>query len=177
MVVPFQEIIDRELFKTILIAISQFRCKDMDVETFLKNKAIDFERRNKSRTYLIIDDINNSLLGYFTLSLKALRFNSSVSKKTIKSIDGFSKEVKAVGITLIGQFGKDTVLAREIDGGKLFDMCLETVFKVQKIVGGRFVMLECLDIKEIVSFYKKQGFETLQFNESDKYLQMVRQLS
>ena len=176
MVVPLKGIIERGMLEFANISISRFSCRDTDVETFIKDKAIDFERRNKSRTYLIIDDSNNTLLGYFTLSLKALQFGANVSKNTIKSIDGFSKDIRAVGITLIGQFGKDSELAKDIDGGTLFNICIETVYKAHKIVGGRFVMLECRDIENVVSFYKRHGFEPLQYDATDNYMQMIRRL-
>jgi len=176
MVVPLKEVINRGKLDYLHVTISQFSCQDDDVETFLKNKAVEFERRNKSRTYLIIDDVDNILLGYFTLSLKALAFGDSVSKSIIKSIDGFSKDITAVGMILIGQFGKDKVFAKNIDGGSLFDICMETVYAAHKIVGGRFVMLECRDNEKVVSFYSNRGFDSLQYDETDKYLQMVRRL-
>lgn len=94
----------------------------------------------------------------------------------IKNIDGYSKDIQAVGIILIGQFGKDAVLAKKVDGGSLLDLCMGTVYKAQEIVGGRFVLLECQNNEKVVSFYERQGFKSLQYDESDKYLQMVRRL-
>ena len=176
MVVALREAIDTGAFEKVLSAISQFSCQDNDVETFLKSKAIDFEKRDKSRTYLVFDDSSMALLGYYTLSLKALPFNQNVSKSTVKSIDGFSKDIRAVGIVLIGQFGKDYTKAKHIDGDYLFNICLETVYRVQDLIGGRFVMLECHEIEKVVEFYKRQGFESLQYDETDKYLQMIRRL-
>ncbi|MDR0197625.1 MAG: hypothetical protein LBI36_05330 [Oscillospiraceae bacterium] len=125
---------------------------------------------------MIFDDNGIALRGYFTLSLKALPFTEKVSKSTIKSIDGFSKDVKAVGIILIGQFGKDRILSEDIDGTELFNECIKTVYAAQKIIGGRFVMLECQKIESVVSFYEKNGFEYLQLDEKDGYLQMIRRL-
>ena len=176
MVVPLREVIDNAIFSVVHSAITQFTCKDSDVETFLKDKAIDFERRDKSRTYLIFDDSGKTLLAYYTLSLKALLFNRSVSKTTAKSIDGFSKNVRAVGIIMIGQFGKDYIKASHVDGSKLFDICMETVYRTQDLIGGRFVMLECHDIEKVVDFYKNQNFISLQYDEADNYLQMIRRL-
>ncbi|MDR0197812.1 MAG: hypothetical protein LBI36_06305 [Oscillospiraceae bacterium] len=176
MVISVREIIDGGAREPALNAISRFSCRDKDVESFLKNKALEFERRDKARTYLIYDGNKSALLGYFTLSLKALPFTENTSKNTIKSIDGFSKDIRAVGIILIGQFGKDTELAKDIDGGHLLDICIETVYAAQKIVGGRFVLLECQEIDKIVSFYERNGFKALQYDENDKYLQMVRRL-
>ena len=176
MVIPLREVASNGANSFIEDAISKFTCQDKDVETFLKEKAFDFERRDKSRTYLVMDDSSGILLGYFTLSLNALPFRDSVSKNTIKRIDGFSKDVNAVGIVLIGQLGKDSEKAKGLSGIQLLNMCIEAVCKVQEIIGGRFVMLECQDITKVVEFYKKNGFQFLQFDEKDKYLQMVRRL-
>ena len=177
MVIPLREAItDTELTKTVRDSISNFTCQEKDVETFIKDKAFDFERRDKSRTYLVFDDANGVLIAYFTLSLNALPFRETVSKNTIKRIDGFSKDIKATGIVLIGQFGKDCVFAGKVSGERLLNTCLETVYKSQEIVGGRFVMLECLEVPQVISFYEKNGFVLLQKDERDKYLQMIRRL-
>ena len=85
MVYPLKEIIAKGGLDSILEVISRFSCQDDDVEDFLKYKAVDFENRDKSRTYLIIDDASDNLIGYFTLSLKALPFYKDVSKNTIKN--------------------------------------------------------------------------------------------
>ena len=159
----------------IIEAINTFVCKDKDVEVFLKQKAFEFEKRDRGRTYLIFDD-NGILLGYFTLTLNALPFSDIVSKSKAKNIDGFSKDVRAVGIILIGQFGKDLLTASEINGDELFSLCLDKVYAAKNIIGGRFVMLECLEIDKVISFYHKNGFEILQYDKNDEYLQMVRRL-
>ncbi|MCL2053505.1 MAG: hypothetical protein FWG90_03560 [Oscillospiraceae bacterium] len=172
---PLGEIIKEGQLESIIKTIDTFVCKDKDVELFLKQKAFDFERRDKGRTYLVFDD-NETLLGYFTLTLNALPFSETVSKSKAKNIDGFSKDVRAVGIILIGQFGKDLLTASEINGDELFNLCLDTVYSAKNIIGGRFVMLECLEIDKVVSFYRKNGFEPLQYDKNDKYLQMVRRL-
>ena len=162
-------------------SISLFSCKDDDVETFLKNKATEYEKRNKSRTYLILDEerlYKNEIiiLGYFTLSLKALIFSDDVSKSKIKNIDGFSKDIKVTATILIGQFGKDKNNAKNIDGSVLFIECLKVVYDIHNRVGNRIVLLECNNFDKIINFYKKNNFEILQNNESGKYLQMILQL-
>jgi len=156
-------------------------CKDKDVEDFLKRKAIDFEKRDKSRTYLIFDKAAfmsgiMSILAYFTLSLKSLEFRDTISREKIKDIDGFSKEVKGVAIVLIGQLGKDEGLAKGVSGKDLLDHCMEKIYQVQALIGGRYVLVECHDINKVVDFYHINGFERLQLDKSDNYLQMIRRL-
>jgi hypothetical protein len=178
---PLGKIIGTESEEAAREAISGFSCKDKDVEYFLKNKAFDFENRDKSRTYLVVDQAKYvagefALLAYFTLSLKSLEFRDTLSKGKIKDIDGFSKEVRGVAIALVGQFGKDDVQAKEVSGSELFDICMEIIYQVHSLIGGRYVLIECHDTEKVVDFYRANSFELLQFDSSDNYLQMVRRL-
>jgi len=180
-VVQFKDIVGTDKELDFIEYINLFSCKDDDVETFLKNKALEYEKRNKSRTYLILDEkrlYQNEIiiLGYFTLSLKALSFGDNVSKSKIKSIDGFSKDIRMTATILIGQFGKDQNNAKDIDGSNLFSECLKIVYEIHDRVGNRIVLLECNNFDKIINFYEKNGFEILQNSESGKYLQMIRQL-
>ena len=68
-----------------------FHCaKDRDLEDFLRNKAVDYERRNKSRTFLIMDidkmqDENRAeIIAYFTLAIHSLQIPEQASKSLIK---------------------------------------------------------------------------------------------
>ena len=65
--------------------INEFSCpKNPDVERFLKNKAIDFERTHNARTYLLVSE-NGELLAYFSLSFKDVNIdNEKLSKSVIK---------------------------------------------------------------------------------------------
>jgi uncharacterized protein YtpQ (UPF0354 family) len=173
---PLGEIIGTSREEAIMEIIGGFECKDKDVEYFLKNKAFEFEKRDKSRTYLVIDEETADLMGYFTLSLKSLEFRDTLSKNKIKDIDGFSKDVKGVAIALVGQFGKDEVKARAVSGKAMFTLCLNILYDVQALIGGRYVLIECHDFEKVVDFYRSNDFERLQYDKSDSYLQMVRRL-
>jgi hypothetical protein len=178
---PLGEIAGTKREIPIIEAVSRFSCKDRDVEFFLKNKAFEFERRDKSRTYLIHDDEafskgDATILAYFTLSLKSLKFRDTLTKSKVKEIDGFSKAVEGVAIALIGQFGKDEHEAKEVPGKELLDLCMRVIRQVHTLIGGRYVLIECRDIEKVAEFYRGNGFELLQTDKSDNYLQMVRRL-
>jgi hypothetical protein len=178
---PLGKIIGTKFEKSVREAINGFSCKDKDVEDFLKNKAFDFEKRNKSRTYLVVDKDKYvagefALLAYFTLSLKSLEFRDDLSKSKVKDIDGFSKDVKGVAIALVGQFGKDENKAKNVSGKDLLDTCMDFIYQVHTLIGGRYVLIECLDFDKVVGFYRDNSFEVLQLDKSDNYLQMVRKL-
>ena len=157
--------------------MGSFSCQDKDVEKFLKEKALDFDKRNKSRTYLIIDGNNDEdivILGYYTITMKNLPFGESVSKSMIKRIDGYSNNINSAEAVLIGQLGKNYSYRNEINGVALLNYAMDTVYSIQNLAAGRVVFLECLDNDKIVSFYKTNGFVFLQ--KSGEYFQMIRQL-
>ncbi|MDR2615158.1 MAG: hypothetical protein LBC28_01120 [Oscillospiraceae bacterium] len=155
-------------------AVNVFSCKDKDVEGFLKTKAFEYERRKKSRTHIAFAEADELIiLAYFTLSIKILTFKQGLSKTLIKRIDGFNKDAKAAPVFLIGQFGKDAVIGNAVDGSELMNRCLYDLKQAQKIVGGRTVLAECLPIPAVIEFYERNGFEFLQRDENDKYLQMI----
>jgi hypothetical protein len=175
-----REVADVYGYEKTLDALSSFSCKDKDVGSFLKTKAFNFDRRNKSRTYLVLDKkrIEQNkirVLAYFTLSLKILEFDGSVSKTMIKNIDGISKEVPSIATLLIGQFGKD-INAAHVSGDVIMNMCLGTIKEVQRLIGGRVVLVECLPIAPVLSFYQRHGFSFLQTDKNDKYRQMIKAL-
>lgn len=51
--------------------LSSFQCAlDIDIQNFLKEKAILYEQQNISRTYLLIDESHAYLLAYYTIAIK-----------------------------------------------------------------------------------------------------------
>ncbi len=95
--------------------ISIFKCnKDVDIENFLKDRAIIFEKLGKSRTFLIFneDEKDFRVLAYFTLALQVLKIPESLSNRRIKNFDGFNAKINGERIAefpaiLIGQVGKN----------------------------------------------------------------------
>jgi hypothetical protein len=170
------EIVGTKYEERIREFVDGFVCEDKAVELFLKIKSFEFEKRNKSRTYLVFDDEKAGLLGYFTLSLKSLVFRNNLPKGKIKDIDGFSKEVRSVAIVLIGQFGKDESQAKETSGKELLKICLDKIYQAHSLIGGRYALIECHNTDKVVNFYCENGFDFLQPDLSNSYLQMVRRL-
>ena len=176
--IPLKEIFGTSQEIDFLNAIEKFECQDKDVENFLKLKSVDFDKRNKSRTYLIVDkehiigDI--IILGYYTITLKNLPFAGNVSKSMIKRIDGYSNNINSAESVLIGQLGKDYNYRSALSGISLLKYAMDTVYSIHELAAGRIVFLECLDNDKVVRFYQDNGFIFLQKN--GEYLQMIRHL-
>lgn len=92
-------------------ALDKFRCyKDKDIESFLRFKAIEFERRGFCTVYLILDEeaFNNGKIfvqAYFTLSHKAINIGKEVSRR-VRSMVATRRDAGTVHFVLIGQLGR-----------------------------------------------------------------------
>jgi len=153
--------------------LSSFSCdRDKDIENFLHNRAIDFERLNKSRTYLLCDDdiFQNEgrivILGYFSVALKVLDFPENISNRTRKMLDGLSAKlhgevIRSVPCYLIGQLGKNSSIAHgnTVKGSEFIDHALFTIQSAQNFVGGRLVLVECHNEPKLIKFYTDNHFE------------------
>lgn len=166
--------------------ISIFMCeKDKDIETFLKEKAVLFEKLGKSRTYFIFDEDRDefNILAYFTLAMQVLKVPEELfSGRKTKFLDGFGSKIRGTKITefpsiLIGQIAKNDLYKELISGSEVMKYCLATIFKGQAVLGGRIIMLECKDIEYLIGLYKKFGFMKLERDyETNELLQMIKVL-
>lgn len=164
--------------------ISIFLCrKDNDIENFLKEKAITFEKLGKSRTFLVFDEDAEEprILGYYTLALQVLKIPEEFSNRKIKVLDGFNAKINGEKVTelptiLIGQFAKNELyIDSGFSGDELMQYCLNTLLDGQQRLGGRIIMLECKDIPYLIKFYGNYGFTRLDrdYNE-DEFIQLIR---
>lgn len=164
--------------------ISIFSCeRDFDIESFLKERAILFEKLGKSRTFFIFDEDDDKfkILAYFTLALQILKVPEELlSGRKTKIFDGFNAKIKGEKITefpaiLIGQFGKNDLFKDCITGFEAMQYCLGILLDGQARLGGRIIILECKNIPYLINFYGEFGFTKIQKEyEEGELLQMVK---
>ena len=147
--------------------LSDFSCpKNKDVEAFLLSGAVALDLQSKSRTYLVygVDDNSRTLAGYFTLSLKNISVpHTAVQRKFREKLKRFSKlqdGFYTFPLILIGQLGKNYTNEADklINGDKLLACALDKVREAQDIIGGRFVLLECEDVPDLIEYYERNSF-------------------
>ena len=87
--------------------LSSFSCEqDRDIQNFLHNRAMLFERLDKSRTYLIADDEqisapgfkarNMTIYGYITLSIKNFKATKTMSNRVQFYLDNDFLEISHI---------------------------------------------------------------------------------
>lgn len=166
----------RDYKEALVEALSVFECyPDHDVQDFLNTKAISFEKRGWASTYLLLNE--EALLsgeikieGYFSLTHKAVFFDTEVSKSTRNKISGH-KETETHSFVLIGQLGKSiihntdgSVTASELTSKNLLDDAFNIIRQSSEFIICRNVIVECKPIEKIQKIYSDYGFNELQFD-------------
>ena len=152
--------------------VANFYCsKDLDIEDFLKRKAVLFEKLGKSRTFLVVDE-DFDIIGYFSLALSILDIPQILSNRKRKDMDGLSAKRKGelfekIPSILIGQLAKNDLYIGKFSGNGLLEICLSKILEGQKILGGRIIMVECKKRPELINFYEHADF-TLTTKDFDK---------
>ncbi|KXA14271.1 hypothetical protein [Clostridium perfringens] len=149
--------------------LSNFSCpNNLDVENFIKYKAIEFSKQNIAPTHLIFADYksNLELVGYFTLTPKTIfikkgSLNSKLSKR-ISKFGTYDDNLKGYNITapLIAQLGKNFTngLNNLITGDELLKMACDKIKAIQINIGGKVTYIECEDKPKLLEFYGDNGF-------------------
>ena len=145
--------------------------RESDTEAFLRERAVEMEKRDLSRTYLLMTCDLAAVLGYVTLGIKCLRVpdDSLVTGGMRRSMNIDSR----TGVAQSYQLGQ---LSRSADapkgtGALLLDLAFEHLASAQREVGCRTVRLDCRD--ELVPYYAGHGFRLISRNGSGSLNQMA----
>ena len=78
---------------------------NLEIENFVRNKAIDFARRKLSVTYLVNDLDDGAILGFFALTHKAVLIpRANLSKSSLKKLERFARLDRATGEYMASAF-------------------------------------------------------------------------
>ena len=160
---------------------------NLEVESFLKDKARQSAALSSSVTYLVLDENVGHALGYFTLLLKSFSVNEEVLSSANRRLIGrFARRNETTGeyaaaVYLIAQLGRNFAVPKEcgITGKELIDLALEKLRIAQSTVGGKLALVERdRDRPKLLDFYRGNGFRSwnARYDKDDgiTYDQMVR---
>ncbi|MEK5069622.1 hypothetical protein [Sporosarcina sp. FSL K6-1508] len=154
--------------------LSSFNCEiNHDVEIFLREKAIDSEKRGFTRTTLVIDEKqNNDIAGYFTLTVKNFDF-TDVSGTNRKKLTGDKRATTFVTI-LIAQLGRSDLYKGKVSGSEILEFALERCSMVNELSAIKIACVEYKENDKLIEFYKNNDFRQIQKNESGYIISYVR---
>lgn len=145
--------------------LSTFSCPlNREIEFYIQNRAIDFARRKLSITYVISDEADGEILGYFALAHKAIeiagKYLSNTTRKKLERYSSFDKttETYTASAFLLAQIGKNysTNASRRIRGKELMGYANDILADIQRRIGGGIVYLDCEDNPKLTAFYEKE---------------------
>jgi hypothetical protein len=148
-----------------------FKCSlDDDIQSFIHEKAFDFERRGWSSVYLLFNEDSFSqgelsLEAFFTLSHKALSVSNEVSKTKRKIIfKGISPSDSFAHFVLIGHLGKNQSreYVSKITSGEILDAAFEIISRSKELITFNCVLVECKNHPKLLEIYERYGFKYLQ---------------
>ena len=150
--------------------------KDVDVQNFLHTKSVYFDKKDKTRTYLIVDNTSGSvnILGYFSIAIKVLTVPEDLSGSKKKKLDGkYSNIENGISAYLIGQLGKNDIYKDRITGRQILLEAFNIIKEAQSRVGGRVVYIECCDTPQLIKFYEQNGFTLFNRDPKSGLMQML----
>ncbi len=149
--------------------------KDNDVQNFLNNHALSFDRENIGKTYLIInvdwanEENRNELAGYFTLAnnkaIDVSDMTKSAKRRFFGSAAGYIDRNQE-GAFLIGQLARnDKYNKNELPGDIILKEIYLIISNLVEKAGGRIIVLECKE--ELRTYYESKGFRYIKTNSQE----------
>lgn len=168
--------------------LSSFSCPlNNEIENFLHNNAIEFAKRKLSITYLLLDNADGEIIGYFTLAHKAIEIkNNNISNTTRRKLSAHARlDADTNSFTasafLLAQIGKNYSVdnGERITGGELIGCANDIIVDIQHRIGGGIIYLDCEDDQHLKNFYiDKNHYKVFgeRYSNVDgiHYLQMIR---
>jgi hypothetical protein len=149
--------------------LKEFCCsRDKQLESFIQNRAIFFETKGLSRTYLIFDTTATGsnkvppIAAFFTLALTSTNFLGISKSKRAKVLGPKPgrNSFDAFGGILIAQLARDDRYGPAfIDGTTLLRECESYIELGRQYLGGRIIYLDCK--KALIDKYRQSGYALL----------------
>ncbi len=154
--------------------LKTFSCtRNKDLEDFLHNRSLTFEKHLRSRTYLYIDNETKEVAAYFTIAISML-YTDNISAKTIKLLDGYKDDAKTIPCFLIGQLGKSDKYEKFKIGEYILEDSVDVIDEAYSALGGRFILLDAVNDDRLIKFYENNLFFPIEQSDENESIKMIR---
>jgi hypothetical protein len=154
--------------------LETFTCtKNSDLQDFLHHRAVTFEKNLRSRSYLYIANGTQEVVAYFTVTINTLH-TEGISPKVVKILDGYKDDIVSIPCFLIGQLGKSDMYEPRKIGEFILDDAIEMIDKSQNTLGGRFILLDAINVGKVIEFYKDNAFFPIETSATSESIKMIK---
>lgn len=154
-----------------------------DIEIFLQEKALKFEKACISSTYIVCNNNIEEILGYFTIANRSLVLSKeelgTLSKTQQKKLSNSGTVLRNGDLMtssfLLGQLGKNYSkdVLNKASGKDLLTSAYNLLLKVKELINTKYVWLECQGESKLINFYKNFGFKPLENIISEEGLKVM----
>ena len=130
-----------------------FHCGKDLLDNYLKHQASQDIRKKLSVCFVLVDNDENQIKGYYTLSNNSISFD--YVPESFKKI--VPKSYTSVPVTLLGRLAVDKKYTGKGIGKLLLIDALRKSYEISNVVGSFAVIVDPID-KEAKAFYFKYGF-------------------
>jgi len=149
------------------INLSGFECGENDINNFLKEDALKYQKEKLANTFLFVGD-DNHIVAYFCISNDCLVdkgeakgfTNSIFNRLHRKTHIPNAKRIKQYPAIKVGRLGVDSKYQRCGIVYELMDFIKGFSIENHK-AACRFLLLDALNKERQIKYYKKNGFEFL----------------
>lgn len=168
MLVSLGDLLDSDGIEELL---KTFKCsKNAELQDFLHEKALKLEASHHTRTYILFSQ-EGRIEGFFSLALNILE-TSNLSKTFVKKLStSHNACLERLPCVILGQLGKDD--CSSISGDELLRNAIAMILEGRKYFGGKFVLLDSVNVQKVIRFYERHYFKGLPIG-SDGLVKMVR---
>ena len=157
-----------------------------DIEHFIKSNAIQFAKQKIAVSYIVGDEEDGAIVGYFTIAHKPVEFPSDgLSNSTQKLLRRYAQlndvtKTYLISSFLIAQVGKNYAVdgGSRLSGNELMKLVSRELCDLQHRVGGGIAYLDCEPNAKLIRFYESEGFrlfgERISEKDGKRYLQYMR---
>jgi hypothetical protein len=123
-------------------------------------------------------DINNlnqtkKVAAYFTIAISTLH-TEGISSEVIKMLDGYQDDTTSIPCFLIGQLGKSSEYQYKKIGEYILEDAIEIIDNLHNAVGGRFILLDAINIPAVVTVYQNSLFFPIETSDDAMSIKMIR---
>lgn len=138
--------------------------KGHGLEVYLKKHALEEERDNAARTYLIRDNATSEIVAYFTL--KAGLITSKTSWKTFDNQTG----VELANFAVNDNYRRYKDVMPHIGQYVFSQFVMKQIRKAQEIIGVEYLYIFALPEKKLIEHYQTMGFSRVQNIRLEKFI-------
>jgi GNAT superfamily N-acetyltransferase len=133
----------------------EFDCGHPALSDWLRRQAGQFEERDLTRTYVLVDPGHSRVWGYYSISSCQVRYEDLPPQSTRRL-----PKRASIPAALIGKLAVDRTLQGQDLGGALLVDALRRIRGSADVIGMRVIIVDAIDA-EAGGFYRRHGFEPI----------------